>query len=236
LAFDLSTVGPMVLQYAINPLIWFGILVFFLVAMFGFLNWRKAKILKYPTIEIVDLGKGKFSLNILKSGFFGKRWMFNGLITTGDRCLRIATGEIIYYFGTEDFQEVNNQRGVVCFRNPLQQNILVPISKVDIDEEGRMLLAKIAPADYRDVAVDIFRETVKETGDWKEKLLLFGSIALVVIFALISVIIIAQMVKQGQDSASKLILQASAQSQEACKTICQQAVQYACSKLSGNAP
>ena len=235
MAFDLTSIGASALQWVINPLIWFLILVLMLVVLYMFLAFKKKKILRFPTIEIVDLGEGRLSMNSLKSGWFGSKWMFGGLWTTGDKELKISTGETIYYFATSDYQEVDNQRGVICFRNPLQQNILVPISQIKLDAEGRALLAKIAPADYRDVAVDIFRETVKETGDWKEKLLLFGSIALVVIFALISIIIIAQMVKSGQDKASELLLSAGEKGAEACKEICNQAVQYAC-KLTGNAP
>jgi len=89
------------------------------------------------------------------------------------------------------------------------------------------LLAAIAPADYTDAAIDIINDAVAETTDWKDKMIQFGSWALVVVFSLIAIIIIANMVKNGQAEAKDLILQAGTKGAEACKEICRQAVNIA---------
>ena len=88
-------------------------------------------------------------------------------------------------------------------------------------------LAEIAPGSYRDAAVDIFKEAVRETTDWKDKLIQFGAWALVVIFSLIAIIVITQMVKAGQAQAADLLLQAGTEGAQACKEICKEAVNIA---------
>jgi hypothetical protein len=96
-----------------------------------------------------------------------------------------------------------------------------------VDVRKKELLADIAPADYTDAAIDIINDAVAETTDWKDKMIQFGSWALVVVFSLIAIIIIANMVKNGQAEAKDLILQAGTKGAEACKEICRQAVNIA---------
>ena len=70
------------------------------------------------------------------------------------------------------------------------------------------LLTEIAPADYRDASVKIINNAEKETQAKWEKLapiLVFGTMAIVF---MITIILIVQMVKQGQAEAKDLILEA----------------------------
>ena len=70
------------------------------------------------------------------------------------------------------------------------------------------LLTEIAPADYRDASVKLITSTEKETrGKWEKlaPLLVFGTMGIVF---MITIILIVQMVKQGQTEAKDLILQA----------------------------
>lgn len=217
----------LLIGWVLNPLIWIIILFVFIFVTIGILYFRKRRKLIYPTVEFVDHGGGKFAINTLRSGYFGKKLYFKGLWWKGEEVLRTNTGEIIYDFSTEDFQEINGKRGVVCFRDPLNQDILAPINKSSF--KNKELLAEIAPGSYREAAVDIFNETVRETSEWKDKMIQFGSWAMVIIFSLVAIIVITQMVKSGQEKAAALILQAGKDGAAACKDICAQAITVATS-------
>lgn len=229
---DLSGITNYIINWVINPLFWLLLIVGFLLGVVLILYIRKKRKLIYKTVEIVDLGRGKVAFNNLKSGWFGKTLYFRGLWWSGEEVLRTATGEIIEEFSTEDFQEVDGKRGVVCYRDPINQNILMPINKAKFN--NKELVADIAPASYRDAAIDIFNQAVKETSDWKDKVLQFIAWALVIVFSLISIIVIVQYVKSGQDKAAELLLQAGTKGAEACANICKEAVSVATSK--GTAP
>lgn len=209
-----------VLQWVINPLFWFLLVIVFILGTIGILWYRKKKRLQFPTIELVDLGNGKTAINNLRSGWFGKKLYLKGLWWTGEEVLRIKSGEIIEDFSTEDYQEVDGERGVVCYRNPVDQNILVPISQTKF--LNKELVAEIAPASYRDVAVDIVKDAIAETTEWRDKILQFISWALVVVFSLIAIVVITQMVKSGQTEAKDLILKAGETCLEAGKNVCSQ--------------
>jgi len=97
-----------------------------------------------------------------------------------------------------DYHEINGKRGLIVKRKDDDPEVLVPLSKFEVANEK--LLSEIAPADYRDAAIDILDEKRKETLTWwdenKSTLLLAG----VIIFALISLIIIFNFAK-GESTA-----------------------------------
>jgi len=217
MAFDLSSIGSSISGWIISPLIWIMILFVFITLTFGIMIIRKRRKLIYTCIEIVDHGTGKVNFNELRCGWFGKK-KFLGVWDYGEEQLETKTGEIIYDFSTEDFHEFNGKRCVFAFRDPINQNILVPISKVLI--KNRELLNEIAPANFRDVAIEIIRDVKQETSDWKEKMIQYVIFGVVIIFALVSIILIVQMVKSGQDKASKLILDAGDLCLQSAKSVC----------------
>lgn len=229
---DLGSISGIILQYVVNPLLWLILIIFFILAFLGILFIRKKRRLLYPVAEIVDLGKGNGAINCdLKAGYFGKKLYAKGLWWSGEEVMRTNLGDIIEDFSTEDFQEVNGERGIVCFRDPLRRNVLVPISKFKI--EGKELVANIAPSDYTDTAIDIVKDAVAETTDWKDKLIQFAGWALVVVFSLVAIIVIIQMVKNGQDKSAELLLQSGTEGAKACKDICSQAISQALSVSKG---
>jgi hypothetical protein len=182
----------------------------------------------YPVAEVVDLGRGHGAINCdLKAGYFGKKLYLKGLWWSGEEVVRTNLGDIIEDFSTEDFQEVNGQRGIVCFRDPLRRNVLVPINRFEV--KNKELVANIAPSDYTDTAIDIVKDAVAETSDWKDKLIQFAGWALVVVFSLVAIIVIVQMVKNGQDKTAELILNGGDKFIGGCKEICSQAVSQALS-------
>lgn len=229
---DFGSISGIIMTWIVNPLMWLLLIVGFILAGLAILWLRRRRKLMYAVAEIVDLGRGHGAINTdLKAGYFGKKLYLKGLWWSGEECVRTNLGDIIEDFSTEDFQEVNGERGIVCFRDPLRRNVLVPINKFEI--KNKELVANIAPSDYTDTAIDIVKDAVAETTDWKDKLIQFAGWALVIIFSLVAIIVIVQMVKNGQDKSAELLLQAGTKGAEACKNICSQAISQALSASTG---
>ncbi|MDI6738650.1 MAG: hypothetical protein QME12_09160 [Nanoarchaeota archaeon] len=214
----LSFFTDVLLKWVINPLFWLLIIMGFVLGTALVLWVRKKRRLKYPGVEIVDLGQGRIAFNFCKTGWFGDKIYLNMLWWSGNEVMRIDSGQKILEFSTEDYQEVNGQRGVVFYRSPTDQDILVPINKVHY--KNKELVAEIAPAAYRDAATDMFNDSCKETTDFKEKLIQFAAWALVVIFSLVAIIVIVQYVKHGQDKAADMMMQAGEKGIAYCKDLC----------------
>lgn len=222
MAVDMSFVTKNLIGWFLNPLFWMLILVGIAILLIFILWIRKKRRLIYSASELVDYGQGKFGINSLKCGYYGKKLYFRGLLWKGEEVMRADSGEEIRDFSTEDFQQINGKRGVVCFRCSTNQNILVPITKASFKNDH--LLAEIAPASYCDAAIDIFHEGVNETKDWKDKILPIAIIGGVILFALVSIIIISQLVKNGQKEAAELIMQAGTTGIANCKAMCSEIV------------
>lgn len=229
MAFSIGGIGGMLIGWLLNPLIWL-VIVFVLVGItWGFLLIRRKRKMVYECVEMVDYGEGKFGYNLLKAGWVGKKKFLRGLWDYGEEQMETKDKDIIYGFSTEDFQEVNGKRGVICFRDPINQGILVPISKTHVKavRDGKQVnyaevLGEIAPAEFRDVALSIIEDVDKETADWKDKLMQMVTWGLVIIFSLVSIIVIVQMVKHGQEEAANLIMEAGKTCLESAKSVCSQ--------------
>lgn len=112
----------------------------------------------------------------------------------------------------------------------LKPKALEAIKKMDV--VNLELLLEIAPADYRDASVKIISATEKETQAKWEKLmpiLVFGTMAIVF---MITIILIVQMVKQGQTQAKDLILEAGKMGKAQLDIICRGVVTQAESLIS----
>lgn len=218
MALGFGNIGSLLWKWVISPLFWVFIIIVFFGIIILLLRLRKKKRLHYKVVEIVDLGQGKTNLNTyMRAGYYGKRSFLRGLWWKGEEVLKTNYGEQIYYASSEDFQEIDGERGIICFRDPIRRNVLVPINKLVV--ENKELLAAIAPADYTDVGVDIFNDSIRETTDRTEKIMQFAAWAILVGFSLVSIILIIQMVKNGQTEAADLILQAGKDGAEACRRI-----------------
>lgn len=229
MAISLGSVSGLLMQWIINPLMWLLILIGFMGILLFFLWLRRKRRLMYPVAEYVDLGNGKSCINTdLKAGWFGKKLYLRGLWWTGEEIMRTSLGDIIHDFSTEDFQEVNGERGIHCYRDPVRQNILVPLDKTSFTNKAAV--ANIAPSDFTDTAVNIVNDATLEVSDWKDKLIQFGGWALVVIFSLVAIIVIVQMVNHGQDKSAELLLQSGEKGAAACRDICSQALSQALSR------
>ena len=228
----MGSISGYLMKFIINPLVWLILIIVCAGGVWAILWFRRKRRFLYPVAEIVDLGRGHGAINCdLKAGYFGKKSYFGGLWWSGEEVVKTNLGDTIEDFSTEDFQEVNGERGIVCYRDPLRRNVLVPINKFEI--KNKELVANIAPSDYTDTAIDIVKDAVNETTDWKDKLIQFAGWALLVVFSLVAIIVIVQMVKNGQDKSAELLLQAGTEGAKACKDICSQAVSQALSASHG---
>lgn len=216
---EFSAVTSMLMDWVLSPLIWFALIFAFLAATFGYLWIRKKRKMIYTCLEMVKYKGGKAGFNIIKAGWFGKKKTLKGWWDYGEEQVETQDGDKILNFSTEDFQEINGKRGIVVARDPVNPDILVPITTVSF--KGEDMLAEIAPAEYRDAALDIIKDADRETLDWTKQLVQWVLLGMLIIASLVSIIVIAQMVKSGQTEASNLILEAGETCLKNAKDVCQ---------------
>lgn len=202
---DTSSIQGLIQGYLSSGIFWVAIII---IAFFGggiFYGYfsRKSK-LKYNCIELVRFGNGKVGINKMKAGLFGPK-RFLGMFDYGrEKLYKTSDGRVIEKAKTSHLHDLFGKKGFIVMRSPKDPKILVPIGKVDF--ESMELLLEIAPADYRDASVRIFREAVEETkGTW-EKILPYIAIAFCIILALITVVITMQMVNHATDKVGDLLI------------------------------
>ena len=218
---SVSGATALLFDWIISPFIWIALVLIFVSVTFGFLAVRRKRKLIYDIMEVVDYGNGKAGFNIMRGSYFGKQKALNNWLDYGDEQLETKDGTKILNFSTDDFSEINGKRGIVVARDQINQDILAPINK--IYTKGQQMLLEIAPAEYRDAALDIIKDADRETADWTKQVIQWVLIGGTIIFALISIIVVAQMVKNGQTEASNLILEAG--------QTCLKNAQEVCSKI-----
>ena len=200
MGFDLGGIGGAIGGWGSSMLFWAVIAMALCAIFIGFLYIKKQFSYKFPVCEVVGVGEGKVMFEYSKAGWFKKKSFFFGLIQAGgEQEMRVKRGgRKVQQVSSMDYHEINGKRGLIVKRKDDDPEVLVPLSKFEISNEK--LLAEIAPADYRDAAIDILDEKRKETLTWwdenKSTLLLAG----VIIFALISLIIIFNFAK-GESAA-----------------------------------
>ena len=189
--WNFGGMGAMAFGWFSSMLTWIIILAVLIIFGILILYIRRARQFQYPCLEVAGLGQGKVSVFTTKAGWFKKNRVFFNLIETGGEQELICKDKSrkIFDVSSVDYHEINGKRGLICKRKDDDPEVLVPIDKVEVD--NLKLLLRIAPADYRDAAVDILEKKRKETMTWFEKnapliitmgVFLFGLIALIIIF------------------------------------------------------
>lgn len=184
---------------------------------------RRNKKLTIPYIELVDIGRGKLGVTYKgkknRCGWFRHHTALFGLYDYGyEEVCKTKDKRVILNVSSEDYHDINGRPGLIVQRSPEDPRILVPVTNAVL--QNYKLLNTIAPAEYRGTAVDIIKQAEKETEDKTLKVIQYALLGGLIIIVLISIILIIQMVKSGQDKAGELILQAGQMSQENIKTIC----------------
>lgn len=225
--------GAIFMQWIVNPMIWIFIILFAVGMIVLGLVIRRKKRLKLQCLEVIKLQNGRTAFLLKKAGWFGKNLYAKGLWWTGDQVLYNEDRERIHEFSTEDYTEINGQRGLIAYRSPSDQDILVPISKVNIDKEN--LVLEIAPASFRDVATDLIRDAAVETTDWKDRVLQAATWGLLIIIGMITIMFIIQFARTQLDKITELTVQNQQACLSAAKDICSNIVQTAIN-VKSNAP
>ena len=207
---DMSMFTGLLFEWLRTGIFWLVLIFVLAVAVFGTLIIRKNKKLQYVVLEITNLGSGKIGVNSSKAGWFKTNTILFGLWDQGgEDILKLKDGRKVQCASSVDFHEINGKRGLIVKRKDDDPKILVPLTSIEIS--NKHLLSEIAPADMRDASVNIIRQAEKEASTFLDKYLPYIMLGGVVVFAFVSIILIIQMVKNGQTEAGDLILQAGKQ-------------------------
>jgi uncharacterized membrane protein len=217
--YDTGSISSTLMTWLTSFVFWFIVLTVVLVFSFVMLKVRRNKKLKIRVVEIIDLGNGKIAINSgLKAGWFkSKKTLFGLFDYGGEDVCECADGRLILEGSSEDYHDINGVRGLMVRRKSDDPKILVPISKFELDDVSQEMIMSIAPADFRDASGKIIARTDNEMQGKMEKYLPWISLMVVSIVMLICIILIVQMVKQGQTEAKNLILEAGRMTLESGK-------------------
>jgi hypothetical protein len=204
---DLSGITSSMMGWAKSGAFWIiGILILVLVVFYFYAVMNRKAKLKYNNLEIIRFGNGKVGVNIHKAGIFKSHTAFFGLIDYGNESMfRNADGRRIIGARTSQLHDIFGKKGFITIRKSDDNKILVPISKVQIDNLQALL--EIAPADFRDTSTNIIKDTIKETAGTWEKILPYLAIGVIVVLCIISIIINQQMTNNTVDKVGKLLIQ-----------------------------
>jgi len=267
---DLSGIGTGAFKMLSSFLFWGIALLILLVLIVGGLMVRKKRKLKFPAVEITDLGAGKVGLRSTKAGWFKtKTFLFGMWDYGGEDVMKLKDGRKVQDVSSEDFHDINGTRGLLIVRKPDDPQVLLPIGKAGssdyytkqeiigkdgkptgkyklvpkdtkaikgIDIVNNRLLLEIAPGDFRHASSEIAFNAEKETMSKLEKILPYVSLGLMAVAFIIAIILIIQMVKQGQAEAKDLILEAGRMNKENLKIVCDGLLHQATSTASSVAP
>ena len=196
-------------KFILSPLIWILVMFFFIFVGIGALWVRKQKKLSYTCIVVRNTGNGKIDLKTMKADWFKTKSAFRGLWDYGME-EELRTGgfrkpvDKIQGGSTIDFHEINGKRGLICRRKDDDPKVLVPLTKMEIENDN--LLGSVASVDLRDAAVNIIRKAEHETRNRTAEIVQWVIMGGVIILALIVIIMSYQFVSKAQaDSWARLI-------------------------------
>ena len=157
MAFDWGGITVVAFGWLRSFIFWGVLLLILLVGTWGSLMIRKRRRLKFPMLEMTNLGGGKQGVILSKCGWFKSRRVLFGLLDWGgDDVMLSKDNRQIQEASSEDFHEINGKRGMIVARKPDDPRILVPLNKLEISNSK--LLAEIAPADFRDASSKILKQ------------------------------------------------------------------------------
>lgn len=144
--------------------------------------------------------------------------------------LPINKAGVTSYYKKEEILD-RHGRGTGKYRIVAQD--LKPVKGMKVLNEK--LLLEIAPADYRDASAKIVFDAEKETMAKWEKIapyVVFGAMGMIF---LVTIILIVQMVKQGQTNAKDLILEAGRMNKDQINQLCSGMINQA-TEIASKAP
>ena len=191
-----------------SGLFWLIIAILLTIGVTILLVIQKRRKLKYNCLELVKYGNGKVGINKLTAGIFKKRTAIFGLWDYGnENCIKCDDGRLILEATTDDLMDILGKKGFLVRRKDDDPKILVPITKVNW--KGEEALFAIAPADFRDAAINIIDTAIKETQTWADKYLPYIMLAGMVIFFIVGFILASQFFNRTVDKAGEILIKVS---------------------------
>jgi hypothetical protein len=203
---DFNGIGGTISGYFGTSAFWVTmvvILVLTIVVFYGYFS-RKSK-LKYNCLELVRFGNGKVGINSSKAGLFKSKTFLYFFDYGRESRMKTSEGRVIENAKTSYLHDIFGKKGFVVVRSPKDPKILIPISKIEFD--GLELLFEIAPAEYRDASVRIYREAVDETKGLLDKILPYIMVGLCVFLCIITVVICMQMTNHATDKVGGILIE-----------------------------
>ena len=215
-----SGISSTVFGWMSSLLFWIVVIVGLAIILYIAIVVRKNRNFTIPLIEVVPLGVKKAGFNTstkkmfgkkpLLAGWFGKKKILFGMIDVGkDKELVANDGRKVQQGSTLDFNDINQQKGIVVMRKPDDPLILIPVKYIYIDKASQSALMEIAPSDYRDASIEILDQNIKELKSNWDKIapIVIGGIMVILLFVVILFII--QYSKWSITEAKDMVLQAS---------------------------
>jgi len=203
---EIGGMGGALTQIILSPLMWLAIVGLVAFLSLGLLWVRKQKRLNVVTYIFTEIANGKQSIQKTRCGWFKSKSIFGGLYDySGEQVMKTKDNRIILGCSSVDFHDFQGKQCLLVKRKSDDPKILVPLTRMKIENSD--LLGLIAPADFRDAAVSCIDQTNNEMRSKWEQYIQWAIFIGVIIFALVSIILITQMVKQGQAESKDLLLQ-----------------------------
>jgi uncharacterized protein YejL (UPF0352 family) len=222
---DTSAFSGMAMGWLQTGMFWAAFVGSILFGLIIYLKVKKWRRLKYPLVEVIDLGGGKMGIYTKKRGcgWFKIHNIMFGLIESGEEVMKAFDGRRIFCSSSVDFHEINGIRGLVAKRKDDDPKILVPLTKMEVS--NLYLISEIAPSDFRDASTQIIDEAKNEMKNVLMQYLVPIAIGVFVVGMVITVIIMQQTFNHATDKAAEMIATAG-----------QNAIQMKNTALPSNAP
>ena len=193
----MSSFGATAMGWVSGTMFWMVVVVVVLIVGIGALYLRKRRMLDKGVLEIYDIGDGSkphFEYRARGGGWFKNKITLKGLIDFGsERLFRLADMTPVFDVSHNDYFTFNGKLCVVILRNPNDPKFAIPISKMDISQKTRNIMAEIAPVDLRNAATAAIEETNLEmTQKWQQWAPILVTIAMLLCLVF-SIMFISQM-------------------------------------------
>jgi len=204
-------ISDIAIKTMLSPLLWVAVVFVILIFSVGALWVRKQRKLEYDCFVIRKTGNGKVDMKIMKAGWFKSNKVLEGLLDwSGEEHLETGgfrqPNDKIQAGSTIDFHQINGKKGLICRRKDDDPKILVPLTRIEIQNDE--ILGEIASADLRDASVNIVKQAEKETRNRTQEIVQWIIMGGVIMLALIVIIMSYQFVSRAQAESWEYVLQA----------------------------
>lgn len=182
---------------------WVGLVVGLILIILGsFWYWRRSS-LRFKAFELSLLGNGKIHIEEHKAGWFGKKSTLFGLLHWGKpKVMKMKDGRKVRDFETIDYHQTKKGKCIMVVSDPADKNLVVPLSKFRLTNEE--LFADMPPIDFRDAAVDSYKQVEKELKGTGERIMELAIIGLIVIAAVLAIIFVTRYAQQSLRESSQM--------------------------------